>query len=756
MARRPRWRSLERDPSPVRFRAVRARGRGLRSLRLLSRQTSVGLSILSERPRELTLRFGPVRSRSGPVGAGVVRRRARMGELEVLLTGAPVSLSVVRRGEVVFETATELPPGKLPGPSPWGSSNSGVSLPLRFVPGERVLGAGEFFGPVDRIGQELRTSVRDVYGLPNDGTYVTYPFFWSTRGYGFLAETWAPVRLDFGRRYVGLGEVEVPRTPVTIRLFFSRSPREIIRWFWDRRGAPGIPPPWSYGVWYSRCAYRNQRELLRVARKIRALGLPGDVVHLDPPWLDQPLPDALYAVGRRLGLSRTAVDRSANRDPGDVLAGLAGAAARRGWSLPFFGVGCTFRWNHRRFPDPPGMIRELHERHLRLSLWINPYVPAHTPEFRYLRSRDWFVRRPDGRVGLQFDGSSVDFGGVDFSQPGGRRWFAERIAELVRLGVDVIKTDFGEAVPEDGYGGRIGAPELHNRYATLYPETVFRAVRGAGGDPMVWGRSGGLDIHRYPVQWGGDPGTQARDMAAALRGALSYAASGGAFTAFDSGGFGGRPSAELYVRWMQMGMLFSHTRLHGTTPREPWTFGRRALRIFRKFAALRYRLVPYLYSQSVEGVRIGRPLVRPIALDYPDDPAAAVEDEYLLGEHLLVAPVIPGARSEVVLPRGEWYDFWTGDRVAGTLPSRRRFPLDSLPAYVRSGAVIPMSARDHDHVDVSMLHHLTLRTYGPVETVRLDFGVYGRLRVPELGRRRGRSGPFRWTVERFDSRQGTN
>ncbi|MGD0588457.1 MAG: TIM-barrel domain-containing protein [Thermoplasmata archaeon] len=696
------------------------------------------------------LRFGAVRPRSGSTGTGVTRRRVRFGELDVHLEGRPLGLSVQRRGETVFETATELPPGKLRGPSPWGTQREGVTVPLRFIPGERVFGAGEFFGPLDRVGQELRTSVRDVFGLPNDGSYVTYPFFWSTRGYALLVESWAPVRLDFGRRYLGLGELDIPKTPVTVRLFFSKSPREILRWFWDRRGAPTVPPLWSYGVWYSRCAYRDQGELLRVARKIRTLGLPADVIHLDPPWLDQPLPDALYAVGRRLGLSRAKVDGSAERDPGDVLAGLAAAAARRGWSLPFFGVGCTFRWNHRRFPDPARMIRELHQSQLRLSLWINPYIPAHTPEYRYLRAHDLLVRRGDGKIGLQFDHPSVDLGGVDFSHPDGRKWFAERIAELVRLGVDVIKTDFGEAIPEDGYGRGIGAPELHNRYATLYPETVFRAVRGSGGDAMVWGRSGGLDIHRYPIQWGGDPRTHPRDMAAALRGALSYAASGGAFTSFDSGGFGGRPTPELYIRWMQMGMFFSHTRLHGTTPREPWNFGPRALAIFRKFAALRYRLIPYLYSQSIEGIGLGRPLVRPIAVDCPDDPAAAVEDEYFLGEHLLVAPVVPGARSEIVLPRGDWYDFWTGRRVADELPSRRRIPLDSLPVYVRSGAVIPLTAKDHDHTDPDMLLRLTLRTYGPVNSARLDFGEYGKLRVSDLRRPRGRSGAFRWTVERFD------
>jgi alpha-D-xyloside xylohydrolase len=749
MVRRRPVGELADESAAHRFRVVRGRGRGLGALRMLSHRSGVGLSIRSERPRELTLEFGTVRSRAGRISAATGRRRARWGELEVELAGSPPGLTVRRRGAIVFETPTELPQGKLPGPAPWGTSGAGLTLPLRFVPGERVLGAGEFFGPVDRIGQELRTSVCDVFGLPNDGTYVTYPFFWSTRGYAFLAETWAPVRFDFGRRYLGLGEVELPRTPVTVRLFFSRSPREIVRWFWDRRGAPAIPPLWSYGIWYSRCAYRDQRELLRVARRVRALRLPGDVIHLDPPWLDQPLPDALYAVGRRLGLSRAAVDRSAEKDPGDALAGLAARAAQRGWFLPYAGIGCTFRWNRRRFPDPAGMIQELHRHRLRLSLWINPYVPAHTPEYDYLRSRDLLLRRGDGRVGLQFDRPSTDFGGVDLTHPEGRRWFAARVAELVRLGVDVIKTDFGEAVPADGYGRKLGPPELHNRYATLYPETVFRAVRTAGGDPMVWGRSGGLDIHRYPVQWGGDPRTLPRDMGAALRGALSYSASGGAFSSFDSGGFGGRPTPELYVRWMQMGMLFSHTRLHGTTPREPWSFGPRALRIFRAFAALRYRLIPYLYSESVRGVREGRPLVRPLAFDDPEDAVGGgIDDEYLLGRSLLVAPVIPGGRSDAYVPAGRWFDFWTGHRIEGPTWIVRQVPWERVPLLVRDASVLPMTRTVWDRTDPAMLRDLVVRVYGSPSDTTVDFGRYGRLHLGAPIPAHGSDGRFRWRAER--------
>ncbi len=728
----------------MRLRASAGRGR----FDLAGPGASCALRISSPRRAELLLEFGKVGSTIRGSGSSPRNRTLRFRGLEVRLVGSPPSLVAEGSDGSRFTVATELPPGKLPGPSPWSAIGHGIRLPFRIAPGERIFGLGEFFGPVDRTGGEYRISVRDVFGLPNDATYVAYPFFWSTRGYAFLAETWDPVRFDLGRRYRGLAEVELPTAPVRVRLFFSRSPAEILRWFWTTRGRPALPPLWSFGVWYSRCAYRSQRELLGVARKVRKLRLPGDVIHLDPPWLDQPLPDALYAVGRRYGLSKRDVDRSAEVDPGDVLAGLAAAAARRGEPLPFLGVGCTFRWDRRRFPDPRAMIDELHARSLRLSLWIDPYVPRHTPEFRELEGRGLFLRRPDGRIGVEFDGPSEDFGAIDLSRSAGRDWLGRRVHELVRMGVDVIKTDFGEAIPESVSGRGVAAPAMHNRFATLYPATVFEAMRAAGAEPIIWGRSGGLDIHRYPVQWGGDPRTYPRDMSASLRGALGYAASGGAFASFDSGGFGGRPTPEVYARWSAMGMLFSHTRLHGTTPREPWTFGPDALRAFRALARLRYRLVPYLYSESVAGLREGRPLARPLAFDTPDDAmAASVDDEYLLGRALLVAPIVPGGATTTYLPRGGWFDFWSDRRLDGPIEIPRAAPWERIPLYVRDGSVVPTTAVDWDHIEPAMLHDLRLRLYGRPGASRVDFGPHGRLTFPRGIPRRGSDPPFRWTVD---------
>jgi len=267
------------------------------------------------------------------------------------------------------------------------------------------------------------------------------------------------------------------------------------------------------------------------------------------------------------------------------------------------------------------------------------------------------------------------------------------------MGVAVIKTDFAEDVPGDAVA-HDGTPaeELHNMYPLLYQRAVFDATKEIHGYGLIWGRSGYAGSQRTPVHWGGDPGCTFADMAASLRGALSWILSGAAFASFDIGGFFGipiltdPPSPELYVRWAQMGLFFSHARAHGhTAPREPWAYGEPALSIFRRYAELRYRLLPYLYSAALRAVD-GIPLVRPLIYDHPLDPTTHhVDDEYFLGPDLLVAPMFKSRGSrEIYLPDGGWYDYWTERRFDGPRWIDYDAELETLPLFVRSGAVIPM------------------------------------------------------------------
>jgi alpha-D-xyloside xylohydrolase len=232
---------------------------------------------------------------------------------------------------------------------------------------------------------------------------------------------------------------------------------------------------------------------------------------------------------------------------------------------------------------------------------------------------------------------------------------------------------------------------VHNLYPLLYNRTVFEVIGEYQERPVVWGRSGYAGSQRYPVQWSGDPLANLRSLAATIRAGLSYGMSGVPFWTFDLGGFKGQPSTEAYLRWAQAGLLVSHSRFHGTTPRLPWYYGEDAVRIVRDYARMRYRLLPYIYSAAAEAVRTGLPVMRPLLLEFPDDPASAIiELEYLLGPSILVAPVVDeGGAVEVYLPPGRWYDYFTGQRHEGPMRIARTCRLSELPVYVREGAILP-------------------------------------------------------------------
>jgi alpha-D-xyloside xylohydrolase len=199
-------------------------------------------------------------------------------------------------------------------------------------------------------------------------------------------------------------------------------------------------------------------------------------------------------------------------------------------------------------------------------------------------------------------------------------------------------------------------------------------------------------------------------MAGALRGGLSLGLSGVPFWSHDVGGFINPdnfqpPHPTLYIRWAQWGLLSSHTRFHGVGPREPWHFGEKAVEVVREFARLRYRLLPYLYALAHEAHETGLPVVRPLWLEYPDDPHSPYMDrQYLLGPYLLVAPVLnEEGRCNVYLPPGRWYDWWDGTVVEGPRylsASGGSVPIERLPLFVRGDSLLPL-APVMDHVGQS-------------------------------------------------------
>jgi alpha-D-xyloside xylohydrolase len=291
-----------------------------------------------------------------------------------------------------------------------------------------------------------------------------------------------------------------------------------------------------------------------------------------------------------------------------------------------------------------------------------------------------------------------DSGIVDFTHPGAYVYWRDAHAPLFADGLDAIKTDFGEHVPEDAvaFNGDSGR-RLHNVYPLFYNRCVREATEkfqsDQGAPPIVWGRAGWAGSQRYPVQWGGEPQSDWEGLAASIRGGLSWGMSGAPYYSSDIGGFyGGPPSAELYIRWLQAAVFASHIGFHSVGEREPWTFGNDAEAIARKWLAFRYRLIPYLQTAIAEAVATGMPVMRAMALAFPANALTrGFETQFLCGNALLVAPIVrEGGEVEIALPPGAWYDLNSHQRFPGGRVLRYKAALDQFPVFGRDGFALPV------------------------------------------------------------------
>jgi len=533
---------------------------------------------------------------------------------------------------------------------------------------EDLYGLGEQFAHINHVGQRFELSAADAFGISGYATYKNVPFLWSTRGYGLFVNTTFRVTFDLATISLMAYGFTHEGPELDVFLIYGPEPAMILRRYCDLTGYAPVPPRWSFGLWMSRCGYRDRQEVEQVAERLRSRDVPCDVIHLDPWWMGEP-------------------DR---------------------W--------CGLQWDETRFPDPGGMIEGLRQRDLRLCLWENPYVAEEAPVFEEGRQRGYFVKDERGEPYMIRVWADLvpPVAVVDFTNPDAVAWWQSLHRPLLDQGVAVFKTDFGEAAPEDGvYHSGMSGREVHNLYPLLYNRAVFEVTEEVAGHGLVWGRSGWAGSQRTPTCWGGDPIADFPYMVNQLRAALSIGLSGVPFYSHDIGGFAGRPDPELYVRWAQFGLFSSHSRCHGTTPREPWEFGEEAEAIFRRYAKLRYRLLPYIYSTAVQAAQTGLPVVRALVLKYSHDPNVRhLDSEYLFGDNFLVAPVLErGAeRRMVYLPVGDWVDYWSREVREGPSWFNYPAPLEILPLFVRRGAIVPMGP-DTDHADRPIGEGLVLDIY---------------------------------------------
>ncbi|RBM07265.1 alpha-xylosidase [Streptomyces sp. PT12] len=535
--------------------------------------------------------------------------------------------------------------------------------------GELVYGLGERFTPFTRNGQSVDIWQADG-GTASEQAYKNVPFYLTNRGYGVFVNHPGQVSYEIGSEAVGQAQFSVEGQSIEYLVIHGPTPKEILDRYTALTGRPALPPAWSFGLWLS-TSFTTDYDEATVSRFVQGMAerdIPLSVFHFDCFWMRE------YQ-----------------------------------W--------CDFTWDPAVFPDPEGMLARLKERGLRVSVWINPYIGQKSPLFHEAMRQGFLLRRPNGDV-WQWDMWQAGMALVDFTNPEARRWYADKLRALARQGVDCFKTDFGERVPTDVVWYDGSDPErMHNYYTQLYNETVFGVLteeRGEG-EAVLFARSATAGGQKFPVHWGGDCESTFEAMAESLRGGLSLGLSGFGFWSHDIGGFEGTPTPALFKRWVQFGLLSSHSRLHGSNSyRVPWDYDEEAVAVTRDFTRLKHRLMPYLAGAAREAAERGAPVMRAMLLEFPDDPGCHTLDrQYMLGSDLLVAPVFTeDGTVDYYVPEGTWTHVLTGERVRGGGWRRGRFGFDSLPLLARPGSVIPFGAADDAPV-YAWADGVTLRVHAP-------------------------------------------
>lgn len=542
-------------------------------------------------------------------------------------------------------------------------------------------GMGERFDAVNQKGRRVINQVREKFCFQGEDTYCPAPFFWTDRGFGLYADTEETTVFDFKEDEI---IVELPEDADIV--LFSGKPYEMIGEYMSLFGPAALPPEWALGVWVSANRWNSQRDVEELLRKLKEYDLPASVLVLEA-WSDE----ATFYIWN------------------------GAEYPQKDGPLSYK----DFDFSASPWPDPKAMADSVHSAGLRLLLWQAPVYkkqpPEEAPNARHAAdcekaaAEQLCVMLPSGRPytipeGKWFPGSMVP----DFTNPETlKSWFDDR-RYLLDMGIDGFKTDGGEfihsedAIFHDGSRGAEGV----NRYARDYTQSYRDFV---GPQRVIFSRAGFAGQHTVPCHWAGDQQSVNSELKSVLRAGLSAACSGIIFWGFDIGGFAGPlPSPDLYRRATQMACFCPIMQWHsepdggqfrelmagaeGNNERSPWNMEAAFdcpgfMEEMRFWHKLRERLRPYLWETAKNCVEQSRPMLRPLILDFPEDKiAAAREDEYMLGEDILVAPLLEenAAEREVYLPEGKWRGFFDGREYQGpcriTAGGRGR-----LPVFTRNG-----------------------------------------------------------------------
>lgn len=557
----------------------------------------------------------------------------------------------------------------------------------QLFPDEHFFGFGERMDFLDQRGKKVELNVGRGQGQPHivgaynilEANYSPVPFFMSTRGYGVFLHNAYATEWDMGHTTPDSYSFKAEGGELDYYFMYGPEFPTLLDQYTTLTGKSPLVPlfalglqvgTYSGGTWgYEELT--STQYVIALARKFRELGIPVDILHLDSTW---------RIFGKNGGKGAT-----------------------------------SFEWRNT-FDNPEAMFDSLYAMNYNMvGLHLRPRFD-NGEELNLLdQAREKGYTYPEenspGEFVNFFDQEAVDW------------WWENGVMKVASIGAKFLKTDegsaFGHKANESEKVGPTGKEieKLHNLFPIAYakaPYEKFAEYNNLRG--MNHTREGYAGIQRYPFIFAGDWPSEWQYFAPVIKAGLNIGLSGVGYWTHCMGGFEHKADPELYIRWCQFGMFSPIAHLFGMDHpgyKEPWNYGEEALKIFKQYDEMRYRLIPYMYSHAYKMYETGMPLMRALVLEYQEDVNVYdITDQYLFGSSMLICPVTTkGAQTRVVyLPEGLWYDYWTGASYEGRQYRNVVTPLDQMPIFIKAGAIIPRQ-EVMQYVGEKTVDHITLDIY---------------------------------------------
>jgi len=565
--------------------------------------------------------------------------RLRAGALQLCVSRGPWSLRFadLRDQPITLSPAGALGLVDIPGHGAFMREQLGLAV------GELLYGLGERFQPLSRNGQSVEMWTQGGEAAL-EGATKNVPFLLSSRGYGVLVNSPARVAFELGTEHALRAQFTVPGEELDYFFIFGPNPKQVLNRLGALTGRPALPPAWSFGLWLSAAprARSNAHDVHELLEGMAARELPVHVFHFDDSWMNA-------------------------RDAGG------------------------FEWDTAAFPDPDALLARMKARGVRLSLALKPSTAESSPLFDEGAQLGYLVQQANGDV---WQGSARHPGRahVDFTNPDAVRWYQAKLRDLLRSGIDGVAPEPDAEPPTDAaYFDGADSNGMRNYYGYLHAKAAFEVLEQvrSNGEACLLARAATATCQRFGVPRGGHPGGSYEAMAATLRGALALGLCGFGFHAHDIGGRLGEAPPAVYKRWLAFGMLSSHALLSASATRHPWLVDEETPLVLRHFVALKCRLMPYLMATALQAHSTNQPMQRAMFLEFPDDPMCRTLDrQYMLGDALLVAPVLHDREVEYYLPAGTWTHLLSGESRSGGRWYADALDFFEMPLWLRNNALV--------------------------------------------------------------------